>query len=125
MENKYIKGLGVYVGTFNEQDLKENKDKQALEKVQEKTGLQYTNTKLVMKRKEIIGIKIYACSSEDFKIQPYEIKHYPPADTNYICSISNNHSKRVRTVSKWHCGNTISLCILQDLTGQRINEQSI
>ena len=68
MENKYIKGLGVYVGTFNEQDLKEYKDKRALEKVQEKTGLQYTNTKLVMKRKEIIGIKIYACSSEDFKI---------------------------------------------------------
>ena len=68
MENKYINGLGIYVGTFNEQDLKEHKDKQALEKVQEKTGLQYTNTKLVMKRKEIIGIKVYACNSEDFKI---------------------------------------------------------
>ena len=68
MENKYIKGLGLYVGTFNEQDLKAHKDKQALKKVQEKTDLQYTNTKLVMKRKEIIGIKIYACNLDDFKI---------------------------------------------------------
>jgi hypothetical protein len=64
---EYVKNLGVYVGKFDENDLKNNIDKQAVEQAKEKYKLEYTNTKIV-KEKGITYLKIWICNAEDFKI---------------------------------------------------------
>lgn len=60
--------MQVYVGEFNSNDLINGKDKIEVEKKTKETGLKYTNTKLVYKNKKIIGIKIWVCDLETFKI---------------------------------------------------------
>ena len=63
----YIKGLGVLVGKFTENDLKNGIDKKAVEDAKEKYNLKYTNTKII-KEKGIRKLAIYLCTLEDFKI---------------------------------------------------------
>jgi len=50
---KYAKGGGVgeryFVGTFNEQQLRNKEDKKAIENAQKKTGLKYIDSKIVKK----------------------------------------------------------------------------
>lgn len=60
-----MKNKGVFVGTFNEEDIKNNVDKQKLKEIQAATGLKYCNTEYVKKKGIIIGIKLWACSLED------------------------------------------------------------
>lgn len=43
----YIKGRGILVGTFTELDLKNGRDKEAVEKKKKETGLNYTNAEHV------------------------------------------------------------------------------
>lgn len=66
--NTYIKGLGVFVGRFNEQDLDAGRDKTATVKKKAETGYKYTNTKLIKQNGKIVALEIYVCTAEDFKI---------------------------------------------------------
>ena len=64
----YIKGKGILIGTFSEDDLNKGNDRIAIEKAKEQTGYSYTNTEYVKKNGKIVGMKIYVCSMEDFNI---------------------------------------------------------
>lgn len=60
--------MKVLVGTFNEQDLQEGKDKMAVEKAKAEHDLHYTETKYVKKKGKIIGIKIWVCDADTFTL---------------------------------------------------------
>ena len=63
----YIKGLGILVGKFTENDLKSGKDKEIVKQKQEEYNLKYTNTKII-KESGIRKLAIYVCNVYDFKI---------------------------------------------------------
>lgn len=63
---KYVKGKGILIGTYDENDLKNGKDKSDVLKISRETGLKYTNTEILKSKGKIIGMKIYACKAEDF-----------------------------------------------------------
>ena len=65
---EYIKGKGVLVGTFNENDLVNGKDKVETQRMKEETGYNYTNTEFVKRKGKIVSMKVYVCSMEDFKM---------------------------------------------------------
>lgn len=68
MNNLYIKGLGICIGTFDESDLKSGKDKEVLKQYQEEyPQYKYTNTAII-KENNIRKLVIYICNVEDFKI---------------------------------------------------------
>lgn len=68
MNNIYIKGWGIPIGTFDEIDLITKVDKKVLEKYQkEYPQYKYTNTKII-KENNIKKLAIYICSIEDMKI---------------------------------------------------------
>ncbi len=58
----------VYVGQFNETELKSGLDKQQVEKMKcESNGvLKYTKTRLVKKSGKIVGLKIWLMTSEEY-----------------------------------------------------------
>ncbi len=60
--------MQVYVGQFNEKDIYDGKDTQAVEDAKAKTGLQYTNTKFVKKGGKIVGLKIWVCDVASFGV---------------------------------------------------------
>ena len=64
MEN-YIKGKGVFVGTFSVDDIINGKDKTEITKSKESTGLQYLHAEHVRKGKNIVGVKVYVCNIDD------------------------------------------------------------
>lgn len=64
----YIKGKGILVGTFSEEDISTGKDKIEVKRMAEQTDCKYTNTEYVKKNGKIVGIKIYVCNAEDFKL---------------------------------------------------------
>lgn len=59
---------GIYVGEFSEKDLESGVDRVRVSEMQEKTGMKYTNTKLVKRDGKIVGMKIWVCNAEDFEI---------------------------------------------------------
>ena len=65
---EYIRGKGILVGTFDESDLKNGRDKEAVEKKKKETGLNYTNTEFVRKNDDIVSIRIYVCTVDDIRI---------------------------------------------------------
>ena len=65
---EYIKGKGILVGTYNENDLANGKDKVDVQRAKKETGYKYTNTDFVKKNGKIILADIYVCSLEDFKL---------------------------------------------------------
>lgn len=68
MNNIYIKGLGIYIGAFDEDELKKGVDKEVLKKYQEEyPEYKYVNTKIV-KINGIRKLAIYICNVNDFKI---------------------------------------------------------
>lgn len=67
MEKDYIKGLGVLIGEFTEEELKEHKDRIVIEEKKKELGLKYINAKEV-KRKGIKKLAVYLCNAYDFKI---------------------------------------------------------
>jgi hypothetical protein len=64
----YIKGKGILVGTFNEEDIANGNDKFAVKKLAEQTGYKYTNTEFIKKNGKVVGMKIYVCDVNDFKL---------------------------------------------------------
>lgn len=64
----YIRGKGILVGTFDESDLKNDRDKEAMEKKKKETGLSYTNTEFVRKNDDTVSIRIYVCTVDDIRI---------------------------------------------------------
>lgn len=68
--NKYIKGLGVYVGKFSEEDINAGRDRLAVQAAMDETGLKYTNTKLVWSsvNGKVIALEVYVCNVNDFRV---------------------------------------------------------
>lgn len=66
--NKYIKGKGIYIGTFNEAELIAKKDQEAIDKAKKATGLKYFNTEIISKKGINVGLSFYMCTIEDLKI---------------------------------------------------------
>lgn len=64
----YIRSKGILVGTFDESDLKNGRDKEAVEKKKKETGLSYTNTEFVRKNDDTVSIRIYVCTVDDIRI---------------------------------------------------------
>lgn len=65
MTGEYIKGKGILVGTFDEEQLKKKIDKMEIAKAKEQYGLKYINNELVYKGGKIVGIRVYLCNLED------------------------------------------------------------
>ena len=59
---------GIYVGQFLERDIASGVDKTAVSAAKAKTGLGYTNTKVVYKSGKPIGLKIWVCSADDIEL---------------------------------------------------------
>lgn len=60
--------MQIYVGEFTESDLDAGKDKALVAEAKERTGLKYTNTKLVKKRGKIVALKIWVCDFESVNV---------------------------------------------------------
>lgn len=68
MNNIYIKGWGICIGAFDEDELKKGIDKEVLKKYQEDyPEYNYVNTKIA-KINNIRKLVIYICDATDFKI---------------------------------------------------------
>lgn len=65
--NNYIKGLGILVGKFTEEDLRNKIDKQVVAEKSKEYNLKYTNAKII-KEKGIRKLAIYLCNIDDFRI---------------------------------------------------------
>ena len=65
MSREYIKGKGVLVGTFTEDQLRKKIDKMEIAKAKEKYELKYINSEFVCKGNQITGIRVYVCNLED------------------------------------------------------------
>jgi hypothetical protein len=59
----------IYIGQFNEEEIKRGKDKAKLKEIQKKTGLKYNHTRLVKKQGEIAAIKVWACDIENMEVK--------------------------------------------------------
>lgn len=68
MSDNYIKGKGILVGEFNSDDIKNKIDKIKVEEKMNETGLKYTNSEIIKKKKDIVGIRLYVCNLDDMKI---------------------------------------------------------
>lgn len=58
----------VYVGRFNEEQIKNGTQKIEVEKKQKETGLNYVESKIVYKNKKSVGIDIWVCNAKEFTI---------------------------------------------------------
>ena len=68
MTDIYIKNWGVFVGAFDETDLKNGKDRKELEKAKKLfPRYKYTNTQ-IKKVHNIRKLLIYICDAKDFRI---------------------------------------------------------
>lgn len=65
MTGEYIKGKGVLVGTFTEDQLRKKIDKMEIAKAKEKYGLKYINSEFLEKGGQLTGMRVYACNLED------------------------------------------------------------
>lgn len=66
MDN-YINGLGILVGKFTEEDLRNGTDKKLVNEKMQEYNLHYTNTKII-KEHGIKKLAIYVCNVYDFKL---------------------------------------------------------
>ena len=57
---------GIFVGEFTEADIRDKKDRQAVQAAMHRTGLKYTNTRETKK-----GIKIWVCALADMEVTHY------------------------------------------------------
>lgn len=64
----YLHKLGVWVGEFNEEQLKNSVDKKCVENMKKITGLDYVNTKIARGNHGEKVLRIWVCNAEDFKI---------------------------------------------------------
>lgn len=68
MNKNYIKGKGIFIGTFDLEDVTSGKDKEIVNKFLKENNMQYVNTTCVKKNKKIIGLKVWACTLEDMEL---------------------------------------------------------
>lgn len=66
--NEYIKGKGILVGCFTEQQIYNKEDKIATQNIMDTTGYKYTNTEFVKRNGKITGVKVYVCQLDDLEI---------------------------------------------------------
>ncbi len=59
---------GIFVGKFTEEEVAKGADQTAVKEMMAKTGLGYTNQEIVMKNNVAIGIKIWVCNANDFRL---------------------------------------------------------
>ena len=55
----------IFVGCFNEEQIRNKEDMKVVEKTKEETGLQYVKTDYVKKKNKIIGLKIWVCDRNE------------------------------------------------------------
>lgn len=68
MNSVYIKNWGIYIGAFDEDELKKGIDREVLKRYQEEyPQYKYVNTKIT-KINNIRKLAIYICNATDFKI---------------------------------------------------------
>ena len=60
--------MEVLVGDFTEDDLKNKRDKIAVEKAKKETGLNYVNTKIIKCKGKNVALRIWVCDLDTFKI---------------------------------------------------------
>ncbi len=60
--------MQILVGDFTKDDLKNRKDKIAVEKAMKETGLKYTNTKTIKCNGKPVALRIWVCDINTFKI---------------------------------------------------------
>lgn len=58
----------IYVGRFNEEEMKKGLDKKAIKQKQKETGLKYVESKIIYKNKTPIAMDIWVCTAEEFTI---------------------------------------------------------
>lgn len=58
----------IYVGRFNEEDLKNGTDKIKTQQAMEKHNLKFTNTKLIKQSGKIVAMDIWVCEADEFEI---------------------------------------------------------
>ncbi len=58
----------IYVGRFNEEEMKKGLDKKAIKQKQKETGLKYVESKIIYKNKAPIAMDIWVCTAEEFTI---------------------------------------------------------
>lgn len=57
----------IYVGRFDENDIKHGIDKQNVKSAMQKHNLKYTNTKFVKQAGKVIAIDIWVCDTTEFQ----------------------------------------------------------
>lgn len=62
--------MEVYVGQFNEDELRSGIDKRKVAEAMEEYQLKYTRTKFVKKKGEIVGLKIWVTDVFDIDLNP-------------------------------------------------------
>lgn len=60
--------MEVLVGDFTEDDIKNRRDKIAVEQKMKETGLKYTKTKIIKRHGKSVAIRIWVCDVDTFKI---------------------------------------------------------
>ena len=60
--------MNIYVGQFNEDDIRNGRDKIAVTQKMKETGLNYTNQEIIYKNKKPVGLKLYVCDKDDFDL---------------------------------------------------------
>lgn len=69
MKHNYIKNWGVYVGSFDENELRQNLDKKKIREMQEKyPKLQYINYHMV-KGSGVKRMAVYICTLKDLRMK--------------------------------------------------------
>lgn len=56
----------IYIGQFNENQLRNGEDRVLVSKKMEETGLKYTRTAFVKKGRKIIGLKVWLLTNEEY-----------------------------------------------------------
>jgi len=56
----------LYIGQFNEQQLRNGEDKTLVAQKKQETGMKYTKTCIVKKGKQMVGLKIWLLTNEEF-----------------------------------------------------------
>ena len=64
----YVPGKGIPVGVFSLEDIEEGKDKREVMEMEARTGLGYTNTKVIKKNGVPVALKVWVCTLDDMKI---------------------------------------------------------
>lgn len=56
----------IYIGQFNEKQVRTGEDKAIVQQKKEETGLKYTKSKLVKKGGKLVGLKVWLLTNEEY-----------------------------------------------------------